>query len=61
MHVVQPQKRDERVRAPFIPEGVIQRLESMQVTPTESTKKKTERDLEVELEEDYHLDVRKTW
>ncbi|CAF0988167.1 unnamed protein product [Adineta ricciae] len=61
LHVVQPQKRDERVRAPFIPEGVIQRLESMQVTPTESTKKKTERDLEVELEEDYHLDLRKTW
>jgi len=36
----------------------------MQVTtinPTEKTKKKTERDLEVELEEDYHLDLRKTW
>ena len=36
----------------------------MQVTPnnqTEPTKKKTERDLEVELEEDYHLDLRKTW
>lgn len=61
MHVVQPQKRDERVRAPFITDGVIQRLESMQVTPTESTKKKTERDLEVEQEEDYHLDLRKTW
>ncbi len=64
LHVTQPQKRDERVRAPFIPEGVIQRLESMQVTtinPIEKTKKKTERDLEVELEEDYHLDLRKTW
>jgi len=36
----------------------------MQVTPNnqeEPTKKKTERDLEVELEEDYHLDLRKTW
>jgi len=62
LHVAQPQKRDERVRAPFIPEGVIQRMESMQVTSTESPKKKkTERDLEIELEEDYHLDLRKTW
>lgn len=62
LHVTQPQKRDDRVRAPFIPEGVIQRLESMQVTSNEATKKKkTERDLEVELEEDYHLDLRKTW
>ena len=64
LHVAQPQKRDDRVRAPFIPEGVIQRLESMQVTgnsQTDEPKKKTERDLEVELEEDYHLDLRKTW
>jgi len=64
LHVAQPQKRDDRVRAPFIPEGVIQRLESMQVTNADGetkTKKKTERDLEVELEEDYHLDLRKTW
>ena len=68
LHVTQPQKRDERVRAPFIPDGVLRRLESMQVTSgadqTESTgkqKKKTERDLEVELEEDYHLDLRKNW
>ena len=68
LHVTQPQKRDERVRAPFIPDGVLRRMESMQVTngedQTESTgkqKKKTERDLEVELEEDYHLDLRKNW
>lgn len=64
LHVAQPQKRDDRVRAPFIPEGVIQRLESMQVTNADGetlAKKKTERDLEVELEEDYHLDLRKTW
>ena len=36
----------------------------MQVTNADGetkTKKKTERDLEVELEEDYHLDLRKTW
>lgn len=36
----------------------------MQVTGSQSDerpKKKTERDLEVELEEDYHLDLRKTW
>lgn len=63
LHIAQPQKRDERVRAPFIPEGVIQRMESMQVSNTEEqpAKKKTERDLEIELEEDYHLDLRKTW
>ena len=63
LHVSQPLKRDDRVRAPFIPDGVIQRLESMQVTNSEGeiVKKKTERDLEIELEEDYHLDLRKTW
>ncbi|CAF1292685.1 unnamed protein product [Rotaria magnacalcarata] len=63
LHVTQPLKRDERVRAPYIPEGVIQRLESMQVNNCQDqpAKKKTERDLEVELEEDYHLDLRKTW
>jgi nucleolar GTP-binding protein len=35
----------------------------MQVTngQTDEPKKKTERDLEIELEEDYHLDLRKTW
>jgi nucleolar GTP-binding protein len=66
LHVAQPQKRDDLVRAPFIPDGVIRRLESMQVANTtvdqsEPKKKKTERDLEIELEEDYHLDLRKTW
>lgn len=65
LHVAQPQKRDEQVRAPFIPDGVLRKLESMQVNQAdgevEKPKKKTERDLEVELEEDYHLDLRKTW
>jgi nucleolar GTP-binding protein len=66
LHVAQPQKRDDRVRAPCIPDGVIRRLESMQVAnmtvdQSEPKKKKTERDLEIELEEDYHLDLRKTW
>ena len=69
LHVTQPQKRDNHVRAPFIPDGVLRRMESMQVTADQdqpeaslnSKKKKTERDLELELEEDYHLDLRKTW
>lgn len=65
LHVAQPHKRDEQVRAPFIPDGVLRKLESMQVNQgdgeVEKAKKKTERDLEVELEEDYHLDLRKTW
>lgn len=61
LHVSQPQKRDERVRAPFIPDTVLQQLESMQVNNEEKPKKKTERDIEVELEEDYHLDLRKNW
>jgi nucleolar GTP-binding protein len=66
LHVTQPQKRDDVVRAPFIPDGVLRDLESMQVTSNDDLhekkpKKKTERDLEVELEEDYRLDLRKTW
>ena len=66
LHVAVPQKRDDRVRAPFIPDGVLRQMETMQVTSADGeekskSKKKTERDLEIELEEDYHLDLRKTW
>jgi len=87
LHVAVPQKRDNIIRAPFIPNGVLKRLEHMNVSsgttpiPTiddenfmenedtdtkittrqQSRKKKLERDLEVELEDDYHLDLRKTW
>ncbi|CAF4275395.1 unnamed protein product, partial [Didymodactylos carnosus] len=84
LHVAQPQKRDETVRPPHIPEGVLKRLERVTIATTDTIplavptiddenyrgendekpitrKKKLERDLEVELEDDYHLDLRKTW
>jgi nucleolar GTP-binding protein len=59
LHVAEPQKRDNVVRAPFIP-GKIQakRDGAMEV---EHERKKTERDLELELGRDYKIDLRKTW
>merc|ERR1719350_2309307 len=57
LHVAQPAKRDDRVRAPYIPESIL----SKQNQTMEVERKKTERDLELELGRDYFIDLRKTW
>uniref|UniRef100_A0A8C6TPW7 Nucleolar GTP-binding protein 1 n=1 Tax=Neogobius melanostomus TaxID=47308 RepID=A0A8C6TPW7_9GOBI len=58
LHLAMPNKRDERERPPFIPEGALQRKRAMEV---DQPKRKTERDLEVEMGDDYVLDLQKYW
>uniref|UniRef100_A0AAV2JWD7 NOG C-terminal domain-containing protein n=1 Tax=Knipowitschia caucasica TaxID=637954 RepID=A0AAV2JWD7_KNICA len=58
LHLAVPNKRDDKERPPFIPEGALQRKKAMEV---DQPKRKTERDLEVEMGDDYILDLQKYW
>uniref|UniRef100_A0A3B5ANK1 GTP binding protein 4 n=1 Tax=Stegastes partitus TaxID=144197 RepID=A0A3B5ANK1_9TELE len=58
LHLAMPAKRDEKERPPFIPEGALVRKRAMEV---DAPKRKLERDLEVELGDDYVLDLQKYW
>uniref|UniRef100_A0A672HC39 Nucleolar GTP-binding protein 1 n=1 Tax=Salarias fasciatus TaxID=181472 RepID=A0A672HC39_SALFA len=58
LHLAVPAKRDEKERPPFIPEGALLRRRAMEV---DAPKRKLERDLEVELGDDYVLDLQKYW
>ncbi|XP_066508437.1 GTP-binding protein 4-like [Hoplias malabaricus] len=58
LHLAVPTKRDEKERPPFIPEGAGLRRKTMEV---DTPKRKLERDLEVELGDDYTLDLQKYW
>jgi nucleolar GTP-binding protein len=56
LHVAEPMKRDDKVRAPFIPQGILEKRES--TMEVEKVIKKTERDLELEQGRDYIIDLR---
>ncbi|XP_077124660.1 GTP-binding protein 4 [Ranitomeya variabilis] len=58
LHLAVPNKRDEKERPPFIPEGAALRKKRMD---TEAPKKRLEKDLEMELGDDYILDLQKYW
>ncbi|CAI9583093.1 unnamed protein product [Staurois parvus] len=58
LHLAVPTKRDDKVRPPFIPEGVTIRKKRMD---TDAPKKKSERDIELEMGDDYVLDLQKYW
>ncbi|EMP41131.1 Nucleolar GTP-binding protein 1, partial [Chelonia mydas] len=58
LHLAVPSKRDNKERPPFIPEGAVTRKKRMEV---DAPKKKRERDLEVEMGDDYILDLQKYW
>ncbi|XP_056375500.1 GTP-binding protein 4 [Hyla sarda] len=58
LHLAVPTKRDEKERPPFIPEGALVRKKRMD---TNTPKKKLERDLEIEMGDDYVLDLQKYW
>ncbi|XP_053121470.1 GTP-binding protein 4 isoform X2 [Hemicordylus capensis] len=58
LHLAVPSKRDNKERPPFIPEGVLLRKKRMEV---DLPKKKLEKDLEMEMGEDYVLDLQKYW
>ncbi|XP_014672866.1 PREDICTED: nucleolar GTP-binding protein 1-like [Priapulus caudatus] len=60
LHVAMPQQRDTKDRPPFIPEKVLQKKKLMETGDAGAKpKKKLERDLEVELGDDYILDLKK--
>uniref|UniRef100_A0A452RHP8 Nucleolar GTP-binding protein 1 n=1 Tax=Ursus americanus TaxID=9643 RepID=A0A452RHP8_URSAM len=58
LHLAMPNKRDDKERPPFIPEGVVARRKRMDIG---EPRRKQERDLEVELGDDYILDLQKYW
>ncbi|XP_015278688.1 PREDICTED: nucleolar GTP-binding protein 1 [Gekko japonicus] len=58
LHLALPAKRDNKERPPFIPEGALRRKNRMEV---DTPKKKLEKDLEMELGDDYILDLQKYW
>ncbi|XP_040290151.1 nucleolar GTP-binding protein 1 [Bufo bufo] len=58
LHLAVPSKRDEKDRPPFIPEGIITRKKRMDIS---TPKKKLEKDLEMEMGDDYILDLQKYW
>ncbi|XP_036849596.2 GTP-binding protein 4 isoform X1 [Manis javanica] len=58
LHLAVPNKRDDKERPPFIPEGVVARRKRME---TGEHERKRERDLELELGDDYILDLQKYW
>lgn len=59
LHLAEPVKRDNKERPPFIPPGILQKRESQM--EVEKVRRKLERDLELEMGEDYSIDLRKTW
>ncbi|XP_069067291.1 GTP-binding protein 4 isoform X3 [Pleurodeles waltl] len=58
LHLAIPSKRDEKERPPFIPEGALARKKRMEI---DAPKRKLERDLEMEMGDDYVLDLQKYW
>lgn len=58
LHLAVPNKRDDKERPPFIPEGVVARRKRMD---TGEPQRKRERDIELELGDDYTLDLQKYW
>ncbi|CAM1328234.1 GTPBP4 (predicted), partial [Pycnogonum litorale] len=60
LHVAMPKARDDKARPPFIPEGVLTRKNLMEVENILKIKK-LERHLEMELGDDYVLDLKKNY
>uniref|UniRef100_A0A8C9QY92 Nucleolar GTP-binding protein 1 n=1 Tax=Scleropages formosus TaxID=113540 RepID=A0A8C9QY92_SCLFO len=58
LHLAVPTRRDNKERPPFIPDGALARRKAMEV---DAPKRKLERDLELELGDDYVLDLQKYW
>uniref|UniRef100_F7A6X8 Nucleolar GTP-binding protein 1 n=1 Tax=Equus caballus TaxID=9796 RepID=F7A6X8_HORSE len=58
LHLAIPNKRDDKERPPFIPEGVVARKKRMEIG---EPKRKRERDIELEMGDDYILDLQKYW
>lgn len=59
LHVAMPAPRDDKVRAPCIPEGALARLE--QNAAKAERKRKLEKEIEEEMGDDYTLDLKKNY
>lgn len=60
LRIAVPQTRDDKMRAPCIPEAALKRR-MMKLAKQEIEKKKTERDIELEMGDDYVLDLKKNY
>jgi len=60
VHVAMPQPRDDKERLPFIPEQVVLKKQAM-LTDGPPPKKKSLRDIEIELGDDYILDLKRNY
>ncbi|XP_069504107.1 GTP-binding protein 4 [Ambystoma mexicanum] len=58
LHLAMPSKRDDKERPPFIPDGALVRKKRMEI---DAPKRKLERHLEMEMGDDYVLDLQKYW
>lgn len=59
LHVTQPVPRDNKVRAPCIPESVLKRKQ--EAAAKAERKRKLEREIEEEMGDDYVLDLKKNY
>lgn len=59
LHVAQPVPRDEKVRAPCIPENILKKRQKIE--ERSKAKRKLEREIEEELGDDYILDLKKNY
>ena len=59
IHVATPAQRDTKVRAPCIPESVLNRRKAMEVEGKPAVK--LARDVELEMGDDYKLDLQQHW
>lgn len=59
LHVAHPVPRDNKVRAPCIPESVLKKKQAMEEQA--KRKRKLEREIEEEMGDDYVLDLKKNY
>ncbi|XP_037071939.1 LOW QUALITY PROTEIN: nucleolar GTP-binding protein 1-like [Pollicipes pollicipes] len=55
LHLAEPKKRDDKERLPHIPDAVLKKRQGIAI----KEKRKLERDIELEMEEEYTLDLKK--
>jgi nucleolar GTP-binding protein len=58
LHLAEPAKRDNKERPPFIPKAILDKRETSGSMEVENVRKKLERDLELELGDEYTIDLR---
>lgn len=59
LHVAQPIKRDDKIRAPCIPKSILKKRQA--IAEVAEKKRKLEREVEEEMGDDYILDLKKNY